>query len=94
MFCRFIFAAAVAKQQTAAHPSSSRTRALEEQVADLTVSVRILFVTGRAHLIFAQVEGLEKERDFYFGKLRDIEILMQRYDGPDKALAEEVLKIL
>lgn len=42
-----------------------------------------------------QVEGLEKERDFYFGKLRDIEILLQGTEGSDaNPLAQAVYKIL
>lgn len=45
-------------------PSAAAKRKLAEanaQIAELKVSV----------------DGLEKERDFYFGKLRDIEILLQ-----------------
>lgn len=42
-----------------------------------------------------QVEGLEKERDFYFGKLRDIEILLQGTEGSDAdPIAQSVFKIL
>ena len=36
----------------------------------------------------------QKERDFYFGKLRDIEILLQSYAGPDRATADTIFKIL
>ena len=38
------------------------------------------------------VTGLEKERDFYFGKLRDIEILVQECDG--NPVTQKVLDIL
>jgi RP/EB family microtubule-associated protein len=42
----------------------------------------------------ASVESLEKERDFYFGKLRDIEILMQTYTGTDQQMVDTILKIM
>jgi len=41
-----------------------------------------------------QVEGLETERNFYFNKLRDVELILQNYRGPDKEVARSILKIL
>lgn len=38
------------------------------------------------------VDGLEKERDFYFGKLRTIEILCQTHE--DNAVVKEIMDIL
>ena len=40
------------------------------------------------------MDTLEKERDFYFGKLRDIEMLLQANPNSTTPLTEQVLKIL
>ncbi|OQR66529.1 microtubule-associated protein RP/EB family member 3-like [Tropilaelaps mercedesae] len=60
--------------------ASAKIQALETQVAELT----------------DQVSGLERERDFYYNKLRDIELLCQEYEAKeDKAPAlEQILEIL
>ena len=40
------------------------------------------------------VEGLEKERDFYFGKLRDIEVLCQEHDNEELPLVKSIMEVL
>lgn len=40
------------------------------------------------------VDGLEKERDFYFGKLRDIEVICQEADFAGTELSQKILEIL
>jgi len=40
------------------------------------------------------VEGLEKERDFYFGKLRDVEVLCQDNESVGGDLVRKILDIL
>lgn len=40
------------------------------------------------------VDGLEKERDFYFGKLRDIEVICQEHDGESSPVLSKIIDIL
>lgn len=76
-------AAAAAFRAPAGKPVQSRNaaatvapRKTDSAVAELNDQITQLQVT---------VDGLEKERDFYFSKLRDVEILVQtRADSEDK----------
>lgn len=40
------------------------------------------------------LEGVEKERDFYFGKLRDVEVLAQEQGQESAQFVERLMEIL
>jgi len=65
--------------------NSHNNSALNAQIDDLSNQVTDLKLN---------LEGLEKERDFYFSKLRDIEILCQEDDENPSPLVQKILDIL
>ena len=40
------------------------------------------------------IDGLEKERDFYFSKLRDIEVICQDGGGEEHPILKSILNVL
>lgn len=40
------------------------------------------------------LEGVEKERDYYFGKLREVEMLCQEHAGENATFVDQLLEIL
>ncbi len=40
------------------------------------------------------VDGLEKERDFYFSKLRDIELTCQEHETENNSIISRIIDIL
>ena len=59
--------------------------ATQQQIDELTAQIVDMKLT---------VEGLEKERDFYFGKLRDVEVMCQENEASGGELVRKVLDIL
>ncbi|XP_063815133.1 microtubule-associated protein RP/EB family member 1 isoform X2 [Pseudophryne corroboree] len=57
----------------------------EEESAELVQQIKVLKVT---------VEDLEKERDFYFGKLRNIELICQENEGESDPVLQRIIEIL
>ncbi|KAI0049387.1 hypothetical protein FA95DRAFT_1538170 [Auriscalpium vulgare] len=79
------------KTPVSGHRSGSSAAVQHEQVINLQAQLKDM----STHL-----EGLEKERDFYFAKLRDIEILVQQQlevlesEAKDDETLREIQKIL
>lgn len=76
---------AAPKAAFTANKAPSKPSVSQQEVDNLTVELGDLRTN---------VEGLEKERDFYFGKLRDIEVLCQEGDAPGTPLSDSILQIL
>ena len=57
----------------------------DDKAAELMQQVNVLKLT---------VKDLEKERDFYFGKLRNIELICQENKGENNSLLQRIVDIL
>uniref|UniRef100_A0AAG5D1X5 Microtubule-associated protein RP/EB family member 1 n=1 Tax=Anopheles atroparvus TaxID=41427 RepID=A0AAG5D1X5_ANOAO len=65
--------------------SSSQNSVTNQQIEELTAQMTDMRLN---------FEGLEKERDFYFSKLRDIEILCQDDEQSQSPFVQKILEIL
>ena len=74
-----------AAPRAAGGASSANTAHLNAQIEDLNTQLMESKLT---------IEGLEKERDFYFGKLRDIEVLAQEFENDGGEFAQKTLAVL
>lgn len=49
---------------------------------------------SQVHSLKLALEGVEKERDFYFGKLREIELLCQEHGEENNGLVQRLMEVL
>jgi len=74
------------QRSSSANQSNGRISAeMAAQLEDLTAELLEMRLS---------IEGMEKERDFYFGKLRDIEVVVQEYSDTDDTFASKILDVL
>ncbi|CAL8293091.1 unnamed protein product [Boreogadus saida] len=67
------------------NPSLSRNGASDAEMLELNQQLMELKLT---------VDGLEKERDFYFSKLRDIELICQEHESETNTSLSKIIDIL
>lgn len=77
-----VSSAAARRPAGGAAPSAPRTNSRQAAPASSVLQAK------NAELM-ETVQGLERERDFYFSKLRDIELLIQQAMDADPALEED-----
>ena len=73
------------------------SRAAGSKVSSLTASAaEVVALKRQASDMKLEMDGLERERDFYFNKLRDIEIMLQDIEesGQGTELTSAIFKIL
>ena len=67
---------------------------LSQHVWNIDLSYFHAFLLLQMSEMKLTVDGLEKERDFYFSKLRDIEVLCQEHETEDLPVLKSIMDIL
>eukprot|EP01138_Halocafeteria_seosinensis_P016397 gb/GECG01016728.1/.p1 GENE.gb/GECG01016728.1/~~gb/GECG01016728.1/.p1 ORF type:complete len:290 (+),score=51.14 gb/GECG01016728.1/:1-870(+) len=81
-------------ESNTSNPPARRSAPVPHRSSSTGSEGKIKELNDQIESLQLSVSGLERERDFYFGKLRDVEILLQTYEGPDQDMANNILKIL
>jgi len=69
-------------------------RAMHQPVTNGAANAQIEDLSAQLLESKLTIEGLEKERDFYFSKLRDIEVIAQEYESQGGELVQKTLNVL
>ncbi|CAG2054454.1 unnamed protein product [Timema podura] len=77
-----------------AKPATNRLSGPRPAVANQRGDTKIDELEAQMMDMKLTVDGLEKERDFYFGKLRDIEMMCQEHDSEQNPILQKILDIL
>ena len=88
---------AIAKRPAAGMAAPARSAAPTSVAAPQAAKTDVAALTKTISELKRSVDEMEKERDFYFGKLRDIEIATQKVTDPaitSSPFLQEVTRIL
>jgi RP/EB family microtubule-associated protein len=66
----------------------------KESTVNVELQQENLRLVNEVNEMKVTLDGLEKERDFYFGKLRDIEVLCQESENQSLSVVGKILEIL
>ncbi|KAF4803250.1 Microtubule-associated protein RP/EB family member 2 [Turdus rufiventris] len=81
---------------TPSRPSSAKKAAPSSSASksDKDLETQVIQLSEQVHSLKLALEGVEKERDFYFGKLREIELLCQEHGGENNDLVNRLMEVL
>jgi len=86
-------APAKASTRTTTRPTSARAKPVAKKAPSHSDG-KLKELNEQIATLQGTVESLEKERDFYFGKLRAVEVLCQESETEENPLVQQVLQIL
>ncbi|XP_050798002.1 microtubule-associated protein RP/EB family member 2 isoform X1 [Gopherus flavomarginatus] len=81
---------------TPSRPSSAKkaTPSSSASKSDKDLETQVIQLSEQVHTLKLALEGVEKERDFYFGKLREIELLCQEHGQENNDLVQRLMEVL